>query len=149
MFTCLFDLSCEEDLVKDGVHLVSDNGRLSAASKSAVCSIPVRDSEVSCCALLFSLLNLLCPRIPDHPAQTRSPTHLVEREHQVQLTNILKERIQHLNKQMDSLKVRQLVIVRVDTDAKEETSITTVDDLVVPELQSATVSDPPTSTKLD
>jgi hypothetical protein len=56
-------------------------------------------------------------------------TYLVEIEHQVQLTNVPKERIQNLHKEMDSLQIRKLVIICVHTGAKEESRIATVDDL--------------------
>ncbi len=35
---------------------------------------------------------------------------------------------------MDSFQIRQLIVVRIDADAEEQPSITTVYDLVVPEL---------------
>lgn len=55
--------------------------------------------------------------------------YLVEIEHQVQLTNIAKERIKHFYEEMYSLQIRKLIVIRIDTCAEEETRITTVDDL--------------------
>lgn len=61
-------------------------------------------------------------------------TYLVEVENQIQLTDVPKERIQHLYEKVNRLKIRQLVIVRVYTDAEEQPGIATVDDFVVAEL---------------
>lgn len=41
---------------------------------------------------------------------------------------------ENLDKQMNSLQVCKLVVIRVDTDAEEQTSVATVDDLVIAEL---------------
>lgn len=41
---------------------------------------------------------------------------------------------EHLHKEMDGLKVRQLIVVGVDAHAEEEAGIPPVDDLVVAEL---------------
>lgn len=57
-------------------------------------------------------------------------THLVKVEHQVQLTHIAKELIQHLHKEMYSLQVCQRVVISVDAGTEEQTSISTVDDLL-------------------
>lgn len=62
-------------------------------------------------------------------------TYLVEIEHQVQLTHIPKELIQHLNKEMDSLEIGKLVIIGIDTDAEEQPRISPIDNLrAAPEL---------------
>lgn len=41
-----------------------------------------------------------------------------------------------LDKEMDSLEVRELIVVGIHTDTEEETSVSSVDDLVVPELET-------------
>ena len=46
-------------------------------------------------------------------------THLVEIKHQVQLTHIPKELVQHLDEEMDGFEVRQLVVVGVHADTEE------------------------------
>lgn len=38
------------------------------------------------------------------------------------------------NEQMDGLEVCELIVIGVDADAEEQTGITSVDDLVIPEL---------------
>lgn len=38
---------------------------------------------------------------------------------------------------MDSLEVRELIVVGIDADTEEETGVSSVDDLVVPELYEA------------
>lgn len=80
--------------------------------------------------------------------------HLVEVEHEVKFAYIVKEgvwkryehryddgktleRTEDLDEQVDGLQVRQLIVVRIDTDAEEQTSISPVHDLVVPELKWA------------
>lgn len=60
-------------------------------------------------------------------------TYLIKIENQIQLTNIPKETIQHFNKEVYSLQIRQLVIVCVDACAEEEARVSPVDDLVVAE----------------
>jgi hypothetical protein len=62
------------------------------------------------------------------------PTHFIEIEHQIQLTHIPKETIQHLHEKMYSLQIRQFVIVRIDAGAEEESSVSSVYDLIVAEL---------------
>lgn len=54
---------------------------------------------------------------PPSPSSTR--THLVKVENKIQLANIPKELIQHLDKEMNSLQVCKLIIVSVHTDAEE------------------------------
>lgn len=41
-----------------------------------------------------------------------------------------------LDKEMDSLEVRELIVVGIHTDTEEETGVSSVDDLVVPELET-------------
>lgn len=60
--------------------------------------------------------------------------HLVEVEDEVQLAHVLKEAVQALDKQVDGLKVRKLVVRRVTANGKVETRIAAVDNLVVAEL---------------
>jgi hypothetical protein len=60
-------------------------------------------------------------------------TYLVKIEHQIQLTNIPKEAIQHFDEKVYSLQIRQLVIVCVDACAEEEACVTPIDNLVVAE----------------
>ena len=42
---------------------------------------------------------------------------------------------ENLDEQVDGLQIRELVVVRVHADAKEETSVSPVNDLVVPKLK--------------
>ncbi len=79
------------------------------------------------------------PLIPSQPPfQYPSPgkrsTYLIKIKHQIQLTHIPKKAIQHLDKEMNGLQIRQLVIVRIDAGAEEEPCVPSVDDLIVPEL---------------
>lgn len=60
--------------------------------------------------------------------------HLVKVEDQIQLTDIAKEGVKNLDKEMDCLKIRQLVIVGVDACAEEKARVPPVDDFVVAEL---------------
>jgi hypothetical protein len=41
---------------------------------------------------------------------------------------------EHFHKEMDSLQVRQLVVVRVNADAKKETCVSPVHDFVIPKI---------------
>jgi hypothetical protein len=61
-------------------------------------------------------------------------THLVEIKHQIQLTHIPKEAIQHLDKEVYSLEVRQLIIIRIHADAEEQPRIPPIHHAVLPEL---------------
>jgi hypothetical protein len=70
---------------------------------------------------------------PSSP-QDRDTTYLIEIKHQIQLAYVPKETIQYLDKEMYSLKICQLVIIRVDAGAEEKPSVAPVDDLVVAEL---------------
>lgn len=79
--------------------------------------------------------------------------HLIEIENKIQLAYVLKERVwiqqvrelmkaadqtkkhtKHLYKQMNGFKVRELIVVCINTHAKKETCVATVDDLVITEL---------------
>lgn len=60
--------------------------------------------------------------------------HLIEVKHQIKLTNIPKEAIQHLDKEVYRLQICQLVIIRVDASAEKEACIAAVDYPVVAEL---------------
>jgi hypothetical protein len=66
------------------------------------------------------------PRIPSPP---HPPTYLIKVKHQIQLTNIPKKRIQHLDKKVYCLQIRQLVIIRIHTHAEEQACISPVHDL--------------------
>ncbi|KAL8981072.1 MAG: hypothetical protein Q9177_005687 [Variospora cf. flavescens] len=52
----------------------------------------------------------------------------------IQLAHVAKERIQHLDEEMDGFQVRELVVVGVDAHAEEEPRVPPVHDLQVPEL---------------
>lgn len=52
-------------------------------------------------------------------------------EDEVELADITKERVQHLDEQVYCLEISELVVVCIDTYAKEETGIPPVDNLVV------------------
>lgn len=68
----------------------------------------------------------------EHFVQDR--IHLVKREYQVQFTDVLEKGVENLYKEMDRLEVRELIVVGVHADTEEETGVSSVDDLVVPEL---------------
>jgi hypothetical protein len=55
--------------------------------------------------------------------------HLVEVEHQIQLTDIPKERIQYLYEEVYGFQVRQFIIVGIDACAEEEAGVSAVYDL--------------------
>lgn len=57
--------------------------------------------------------------------------YLVEIKHQIQLTHIPKELIQHLDEEMYRLQIRQLVIVLVHARTEKQAGVATVDDLEV------------------
>lgn len=63
------------------------------------------------------------------PSSFHSTTHLVEVEDQIQFTYIAEELIQHLDEEVDSLQVCQLVVIGIHTDAEEQPRVSTVDDL--------------------
>ena len=56
-------------------------------------------------------------------------TNLVKVEHQIQLTHIPEELIQDLDEKVKGLQIGQLVVIGVDTRAKEEACVATIDDL--------------------
>jgi len=60
--------------------------------------------------------------------------YLVKVEDEIQLTDISKEGIEDLDKEVNGLQVCKLVIVGIDTQTKEETGVTTVHNLEVAEL---------------
>ncbi len=62
---------------------------------------------------------------------TQHRAYLIEVKHQIQLTNIPKELVQHLHKEMYRLQIRQLVIVLVHAGAEEQARVSAVDDLEV------------------
>ena len=64
--------------------------------------------------LLTRLLNL-----PGQEHLVQDGIHLVEVEDEVQLADIPKEGVEHLDKEVDGLEVGELVVVCVDTRAKE------------------------------
>jgi hypothetical protein len=61
-------------------------------------------------------------------------TNLVKVKHQIQLTNIPEERIQHLYEEMNSLQIRQFVIRCIYCRTKEKTRISPIHHLQGPEL---------------
>lgn len=79
--------------------------------------------------LLTRLLNL-----PSQKNLIQNGIHLVKVEHQVQLAHVAEEGVEHLDEEVDRLEVGELVVVGVDTRAKEEPCVPPVDDLVVAEL---------------
>jgi hypothetical protein len=56
-------------------------------------------------------------------------TYLIKVKHQIQLTNIPKKRIQHLNKEMYRFKIRQLVVICIHARAEEEAGVPAVHNL--------------------
>ena len=60
---------------------------------------------------------------------TPSATYLVEVEHQIQLTHIPKESVQYLHKEVYSLQVCELVIIRIDASAEEQPCVPPVHNL--------------------
>ena len=53
-------------------------------------------------------------------------THLVEVEHQVELTDVAEELIQYLHKVVDGLKIAEVVVLEVKTEAEIQTSVSLV-----------------------
>ena len=72
-------------------------------------------------------------RILFFSASLRECADLVEVKHQIQLTNIPKEAVQHLDEEVYRFQVCQLVIIRVDASAEEEPCVAAVDYPVVAE----------------
>ena len=70
-------------------------------------------------------------RLHQHSKPVSYPLYpyLIKVEHQIQLTNIPKELIQHLDKEVYGLQVCQFIIIRVNARTEEEAGIATVDDL--------------------
>ena len=54
-------------------------------------------------------------------------THLVKVEHQVELTDVAEELIQYLHKVVDGLKIAEVVVLEVKTEAEIQTSVSSVD----------------------
>jgi len=75
--------------------------------------------------LLRGLLHLACQKefIENH-------VHLVEVEYQVELTHVSEELVEQLDKEVDRLKVEQLVVVDVDAQGEKEPGIPPVYELV-------------------
>lgn len=71
------------------------------------------------------------------------PAHLVEVEDEVQLAHVLEGVVQHLNKQVDGLQARELVLSEVDAQREEQPRVSPVDHLVRTEL---CVTNPPRPT---
>ena len=63
--------------------------------------------------------------------------YLVEVEHQVKLTDVLKVMVQDLHKKVDCLQIQKLVVAHIHAEREEQTSISPVDNLVGPELHDA------------
>lgn len=54
---------------------------------------------------------------------------LVEVEDEIQLADIAKELVQHLDEEVDGLEIREFVVIGVDADAEEQARVAPVDDL--------------------
>jgi hypothetical protein len=72
--------------------------------------------------LLARLLNLARQKY-----LVQNSVHLVKIKHQVQLTHVAEECVQHLDEEMYGFKVGELVVVCVDAGAEEEARVATVD----------------------
>ena len=57
--------------------------------------------------------------------------YLIKVKHQIKLTNIAKELVQHFNEEVDSFQIGELIVVLVDTGAEKQARIATIDDLQV------------------
>lgn len=66
--------------------------------------------------------------------------HLVKVEYQVELAHAPKVLVQHFDEQVDEFKHGELVVIRINADCEEETSVAPVDDFMVSVLQLAKVS---------
>lgn len=62
-------------------------------------------------------------------------SHLVEVEDKIKLTDILEIVIQDLDEKVDGLKIQKLVVTDIYAQGKEQPCISSVHDLVGPELQ--------------
>ena len=60
--------------------------------------------------------------------------HLKETKNQVQFTDIVKVLVEDLNKVVNGLKIIEVIVIHVDTDAEVQPSVAPVDNLKVPEL---------------
>jgi len=60
--------------------------------------------------------------------------YLVEVENEVELANVPKESVQDLDEEVYGLQIGELVIIRIDADAEEETCISPINDPHTPEL---------------
>ena len=61
--------------------------------------------------------------------------YFIEIKHQIQLTNIPKELIQYLHKEMYRLQIRQLIIMLIHARTEEQTRVPPIHDLeILPEL---------------
>lgn len=98
LFARLLNLACKEDLVQNRIDLSSNQSQPSVLSPRNVRISPI-----------------LCLTSPTHLV----PTYLIEVEHQIQLTHIPKELIQHFNEEMYRFQIRQLIIIRVYARAEE------------------------------
>ncbi len=54
---------------------------------------------------------------------------LVEVEHEIQFADVSEELVEHFDKEVDRLEVRELIVIGVDTYAEEQTGVAPVDDL--------------------
>lgn len=97
----LFNLAGKEDFIQDGVDLAQSPNQYSLDT------------------------NLPAPfHLITHPI-----THLVKVENKIQLAHIPKELIQHLDEEMNSLQVCELIVVSVHANAEEQPSVSAVHDL--------------------
>jgi hypothetical protein len=60
--------------------------------------------------------------------------YLVKVEDKIEFANVAKEGIKNFDKEVDRLQIRKFVIVGIDTQAKEKSGVSTIDDLEVTEL---------------
>lgn len=60
--------------------------------------------------------------------------YLVKIKHQIQLAHISKKTIQHLHEKVYSFQVSKFIVVRIHTDAEEQSCVAPVDDLQGTEL---------------
>ena len=91
--------------------------------KTIVCTICMHTVLVTIYIIIF--YTSTHTRTHTH-TQYRS-THLVAVEHQVELTDVAEELIQHLHKVVDGLKIAEVVVLEVQTEAEIQTSVSLVD----------------------
>lgn len=77
----------------------------------------------------------MCGGLIFQMAQQLGASYLVKVEDQIEFADVAKEGIQDLDKEVNSLKVGELVVVGINAQTKEQTGIATVDDLEVAELR--------------